>query len=109
MMPMTIRITPTTCGSTLPPLVLTAQVRIAPNAIRTRLMMIPMPAVIPEAREFQPPDREQATRREDGADDAAADQPLRARLLVVVPVAASSVDLARADRFSMRLGGFEPP
>jgi hypothetical protein len=36
MIPITIRITPTTCGSTLPPLELTAHVRIAPKATRNQ-------------------------------------------------------------------------
>src|SRR5262245_30585362 len=45
--PITIRTTPTTCGSTVPPSVLTAQVRIAPKAIRIRLITIPMRPALP--------------------------------------------------------------
>src|SRR3954471_23730328 len=52
--PTTIRITPTTCGSTLPPSVLTAQVRIAPKAIRIRLITTPIAGLCAPTREFEP-------------------------------------------------------
>jgi hypothetical protein len=55
MNPTTIRTTPTTSTSTLPPLELTPQVRIAPTAITMRLRMIPIGSLFPEASQWKLP------------------------------------------------------
>jgi hypothetical protein len=46
---MTMRITPTVLTSTVPEVECTAQVRIAPNAIRIRLMTNPIAVLVPGA------------------------------------------------------------
>ena len=54
MIPTIIRITPTTCGSTVPPFELTAQARIAPKAIRIRLMTNPIADLVPRRDDSNP-------------------------------------------------------